>query len=129
MNGSDEDHQEKNKRPILSKYAIIPHTTPVDRNLTVEKAKFESTSGSNLQQLPIASISTPTVVPTQDQKDESATKSPSLTTSVTLPMVATNQSLSGASTPAASMISTMPSQSTPLMPKPKPKVEVNVVSM
>ncbi|KAI7893984.1 uncharacterized protein EV154DRAFT_499832 [Mucor mucedo] len=123
MKGSDEDHQEKNKRPIFSKYAIIPHTTPVDKNLIVEKAKFESSSGSNLQQLPTTSISTPTVVPNHEQKEESTTKSPPLTTSVTLPMVATIQSLSGASTPAASMISAMPSQSTPLMPKPKPKVE------
>lgn len=139
MTGSDEDQQkhENVKRPILSKYATTTHSekfAPVltgdfDKNLTIEKAKFDSPSGSSniQQQQPIPSSSTPAalVSPSTQNVEESTTKSPPLTTSVTLPIVNTIQSLSGPTTPTtASMISAMPSQSTPLLNKSKPKVEV-----
>lgn len=98
MSGS-EDQESTTKRPILSKYSSIPTTAPFDKNLTIEKAKYE----------PTTSHSTPS--PTLDEP----AKSPPLTTSVTLPIV-TMQTLAA---PTA-----LPSQSTPLLTKPKPKVEV-----
>ncbi|KAG2232900.1 hypothetical protein INT48_004913 [Thamnidium elegans] len=105
MSGSeDQENLTNSKRPILSKYTSIPPSTTMgfDKNLTVEKAKYES--------IPTASLSTPIVSPTLDEP----TKSPPLTTSVTLPIVTMH---------ALNNPTTLPSQSTPLLTKPKPKVE------
>lgn len=174
------------RQPALSKYATIsslptsPSTATTeksnkkfpdfDKYLTVEKAKFDSSSSTlpSLQQtqLPTSSISTPIVSPippphtvpplpsmpatstTTEGGDTvptatTRTKSPPLTTSVTLPIVTTLQSLkdnqqqsggggsTGHSTPTntttatTSTITALPSQSTPLLTKSKPKVEVS----
>ncbi|CEP13518.1 hypothetical protein [Parasitella parasitica] len=141
--GSEEDStqsqsqpQQQEKRPLLPKYATTTHadkkiaavsTTDFNKNLTVEKARFDSVCSANILHPPTASASTPvsppppplvtTPPPIEEQPDSSHTIPP-LKTSVTLPIVTTAQSLSGASTPtAASIINTMPSQSTPLLTK------------
>lgn len=144
---------QQEKRPILPKYATTTHadkkfasvsTTDFNKNLTIEKARFDSSCSANIPHPPSASNSTPispplvtTPPPIEEQNDSSnnnnnnkSTTIPPLTTSVTLPIVATIQSMSGPSTPTtASTISTMPSQSTPLMTKSiKPtKTEVNKI--
>jgi hypothetical protein len=155
------DDSHNNKRPVLPKYATshgekkfpsVVLTGEFDKNLTIEKARFDSGSSNNLiPHPPVSSASTPSIshlpLPTnsnlnteQPKEDtvpatltESAVnnntlqaKTPPLTTSVTLPTVTTLQSMSGPGTPSApSMISTMPSQSTPLMTKTsKSKLEV-----
>lgn len=150
MAGSDGDqapanNEENVKRPILSKYATTTHsekfppvlTGDFDKNLTIEKAKFESSSGSAQQPtLPVlktsASANTNTVTSTapaippipETEEQQQMKKSPPLTTSVTLPIVTTIQSLGGPTTPTtAALISTVPSQSTPLLNKSKTKVE------
>ncbi|KAL7314644.1 Vacuolar inheritance and morphology protein [Mucor circinelloides] len=137
--GSEEEpqQQQQEKRPILPKYATTTHadkkiasvsTAAFNKNLTIEKARFDSASSANIPHPPTASNSTPTTLlappivktppPIDDQHDTPHPTIPQLTTSVTLPAVATIQSLSGASTPTtASTINTMPSQSTPLMTK------------
>ncbi|GAN07991.1 hypothetical protein MAM1_0185c07496 [Mucor ambiguus] len=142
--GSEQEPQQQpqEKRLTLPKYATTTHsdkkiapvsTTDFNKNLTVEKARFDSASSANIPHPPTASNSTPitplaplivrTPPPVDDAQLDKSTHStlpPPLTTSVTLPAVATVQSLSGASTPTTitgSTINTMPSQSTPLMAK------------
>lgn len=167
--GSEEDQQQQqqqqkdeahnNKRPVLPKYTTTSHgekkfppvlTGEFDKNLIIEKARFDSGSSSNnlIPHPPASSIPSIPHLPlptnsnsnTEKPKDAapgtltestainntSQTKSPPLTTSVTLPTVTTLQSMSGLGTSSVpSMISTMPSQSTPLMTKAsKAKVEV-----
>ncbi|KAL9558547.1 hypothetical protein MBANPS3_000837 [Mucor bainieri] len=135
-----QQQQQQEKRPALPKYATTTHadkkiapvsTVDFNKNLTVEKARFDSASSANIPHPPTASNSTPItplaplIVKTPPPVDEAAQQDaptpsplppPPLTTSVTLPAVATIQSLSGASTPTTT-INTMPSQSTPLMTK------------
>lgn len=142
--GSEEEPQQQpqEKRPTLPKYATTTHadkkiapvsTADFNKNLTVEKARFDSAGSANIPHPPTASNSTPitplaplivkTPPPMDDPPQDAPahpTLPPPLTTSVTLPAVATMQSLSGASTPtttAASAINTVPSQSTPLLTK------------
>ncbi|OAD02593.1 hypothetical protein MUCCIDRAFT_164515 [Mucor lusitanicus CBS 277.49] len=133
-----QQQQPQEKRPALPKYATTTHadkkiapvsTADFNKNLTVEKARFDSAGSANIPHPPTASNSTPTTPlaplivktpPPMDDPSAHPTLPPPLTTSVTLPAVATVQSLSGASTPTtitASTINTMPSQSTPLMTK------------
>lgn len=104
MSGSEED-----KRP---KFAQGDKKFPLlnfDKNLTIEKAKFDVNP----------STSTPISPPSPPSPVEKIP--PPLTTSVTLPIVTT---VSGPSTPITA-ISAIPSQSTPLLTKTtKPKQEV-----
>ncbi|KAI8641422.1 hypothetical protein BD408DRAFT_418255 [Parasitella parasitica] len=127
--------QQQEKRPLLPKYATTTHadkkiasvsTTDFNKNLTVEKAHFDSACSTNIPHPPTASASTPvspppplvTTPPPIEEQPDSINTIPPLKTSVTLPTVNTSQSLSGASTPtAASIINTIPSQSTPLLTK------------
>jgi hypothetical protein len=88
-----------------------------DKNLTIEKAKYNSST--SLHQQPTTSASTPISPPSPPQEE----KPPPLTTSVTLPIVTTLQSVSGPSTPITPS-SNAPSQSTPLTKTTKPKTEV-----
>lgn len=84
-----------------------------DKNLTLEKAKFEVTNA------PTVSTSTPISPPSPPSPV--VEDKPPLTTSVTLPIVTT---VSG---PSAPITTTMPSQSTPLLTKTtKPKTEVRL---
>lgn len=157
--GSEEDHpsqQQKdehiNKRPVLPKYATTTHGEKkfssvligeFDKNLTIEKARFDSGSSSHnlIPHPPVSTSSTPSIsLPTnntEQTKDDTInatlkdnntlqTKSPPLSTSVTLPTVTTLQSMSGpGNSSTTSIINTIPSQSTPLTTKiAKPKVEV-----
>ncbi|KAI8387491.1 hypothetical protein BD560DRAFT_486338 [Blakeslea trispora] len=134
---NEEDQASKetvSKRPILAKYATSAHgekkfptlSSHFDKNLTIEKAKFEGSSSSStpLPHPPISSTSTPAMLPTTTAVTTTTTANEltgPLTTSVTLPTTA----------PIGTAIA-VPSQSTPLLSKPsnsalnastKPKVE------
>jgi hypothetical protein len=117
--GSDQDHKDDNKKPVLNKYnSTDKYPTTLnqdfDRNLTIEKAKFEAqSSGSAAMHTPPSSISTPLPPIPAHSEDDAKPTIPQLTTSVTLPVVGN------------ASINTNPSQSTPLAAsKAKSKNEV-----
>ncbi|KAI8997168.1 hypothetical protein BDB01DRAFT_770079 [Pilobolus umbonatus] len=122
----EEPLKEESKRPLLTKYSTIHNdkfptvlTGDYGKNLIVEKARFDT---PHHPPQPPTSTSTP-LLPSKNAPEvddiNSSRKSPPLTTSITLPTVNTLQN-NNTSTPS---INTIPSQSTPLLTKTKPKAD------